>query len=130
VKKPDRPGSAIRQPDRAAVGDVDSQQFARRGGDQTIHPGHHRQTIARRAQVRRRHQGDLASMDLLGPPPMVAAEILPHDPLVRGPQAGEGFIPVGRRLDTVHTTDPARPEAGQAIDRIQKRERLRHGHKP
>ena len=55
-------------------------------------------------------------MNLLGPPPAVAAEFAVTDFLMERSQEGQRLIAIGGRLDAVQTTDPARPEAGQAVD--------------
>ena len=118
MQQANRSGAAVGEPDRAAIGDVDAEDFPRLGGDQAIDAGNDWQAIPRKDGFRSGDQGHTLAVDLLGAPPVIGAEITTHQRLVDRSQPGQGFITVRGGFDAIDTTDPARPETGQAIDRI------------
>ena len=118
VKQAHCPGPPVGKPDRAAIGHVNAQHFAGLDGNHAIDSRNHRQSVARQPRFRDRDPGNAPAVDLLGPPPAVAPEILANHVLVHRTQQRQGFVAVGGRLDAFRAADPARPEAGQAVDGI------------
>jgi len=79
---------------------------------------HYRSALPAPPPARTRHSHGPLAMDRLGPPPMVAPVFTPDHRVVYRPQARQRLIAVGGDFDTIDPADPARPEAGQAIDWI------------
>jgi hypothetical protein len=101
----------IRQPDRRAVRDIDSEDLPATRGDQSIHSGHQ---IGRSAG----HLCHSIPVHLLGTPPVLFSKNLPHAGEMMRPETFQHVIAITVDVDTIDPTNEIDPQTGNPVQQV------------